>query len=404
MRKTSIALRLVRSLLVPAALLCVHVAASAQYEIDKQVSEHKKNAKQYMMSREPEKAAAELKAVIELDPADFEAHGNLGFLYYMQNDCANAVIELRRAAEIQPAMWREQAMLGICEDRLGDQEKARPDLEAAFPHLDDTMLARQAGLTLLHLYSHKEDLPKSAAVLAELSEKNPKDPQLNYSAYQLYTALLGEAVTRLSVNNPDSMELHRVMAHEAIRYGDRISAVAHMRAAIKLNPTMPGLHVELANMLISGGPGGDKAEAEKEYRLALDANPREVIALYRLGDLAAGRGDTEVALGYYTKAVQLSPDEPQANIGLAKIYLSKQQPEKAVALLENAIKRDPTNEIAHFRLSEAYRQLGRADEMKQQFDEFQKYKALKDQQRKLYGGLNLHRDEPDEIDADAEKK
>jgi Tfp pilus assembly protein PilF len=177
-----------------------------------------------------------------------------------------------------------------------------------------------------------------------------------------------------------------------------------LRAAIKLNPTMPGLHLELVNMLNSGAPSGNKAEAEKEYKLALDANPRDEISLYRLGDLAATRGENEAAMGYYTKAIQLSPDEPQANIGLARMYLVMQQPEKAAPLLENVIKHDPTNAIAHFRLSAAYRQLGRTEEMMQELVEFQKYKALKDKQRQLYSDLKLHKDEPDDNDADAEKK
>ena len=69
--------------------------------------------------------------------------------------------------------------------------------------------------------------------------------------------------------------------------------------------------------------------------------------------------------------------------------MSLGQQEKAEALLKHAIQLDPTSSVAHFRLSTIFRESGRLDEAKQQIEQYQKYKKMKEQLRELY--RDLHR-------------
>ncbi len=391
-------------LLAAAVAVLPSPAAHAQGTPEQQLAEHRARAKQYLINKEPDKAIPELQAMEALDPNDADVHGNLGVLYYFRGDCARAVPELRKAVELVPGIWRQQTLLGFCEERLGDRENATKDLESAFPHIDDPKLNRDTGDALLRIYAANNDLAKAAAVMAVLQEKNPTDVKLLYSAYQLYSDLAGEAMISLSLVNPDSAEMHRLMAHESIRYGDRITAISHLREALKIDPKMPGLHEELADALNSSQEGGNKVEAEQQYKLALEENPKDELSQCRLGEMAEARGETQNAFEDYSKALQLRPEDDVAAMGMAKVYMTEKQPDKAAALLEEVVKRDPTNDVAHFRLSTAYRQLHRYDDAKKQLVEYQKYKEMKDKLRKIYLNLRLHNNQMEESAAEDEKK
>ena len=71
------------------------------------------------------------------------------------------------------------------------------------------------------------------------------------------------------------------------------------------------------------------------------------------------RDDLKEANARFSKALQLQPNDSEANIGLAKVFMTMDQPEKAEPLLRHAIELDPTSALAHFRLSTVYRQTGR---------------------------------------------
>jgi lipopolysaccharide biosynthesis regulator YciM len=90
-------------------------------------------------------------------------------------------------------------------------------------------------------------------------------------------------------------------------------------------------------------------------------------------------------------------------MGLAKVLIAMDQPQKAEPLLEHAIQLDPTSAVAHFRLGTVYRQEGRTAEAKHELEEYQKYNHIKEKLRKIYH--DLHQDEAvdENIDANPQK-
>ena len=78
---------------------------------------------------------------------------------------------------------------------------------------------------------------------------------------------------------------------------------------------------------------------------------------------------------------KLQPSDPEANIGLAKVFMTMDQPQKAEPLLQHALQLDPTSAVAHFRLSTIYRQTGRTADAKHELEEYQKYKQMKEKLR-----------------------
>jgi len=63
-----------------------------------------------------------------------------------------------------------------------------------------------------------------------------------------------------------------------------------------------------------------------------------------------------------------------ALIALGKGWTAQGQPETALDFLRKAVEFDPENEVAHYRLAQVYRKLGRNFEAEQELALFKKYR------------------------------
>ena len=366
-----------------------------------QVEEHSRKAQEYLRENKPDLAVPEFKAIVALEPNNVDARGNLGVLLHFQGAYAEAIPQLRAALKLQPTLWKIQALLGMAEKRTGDIKSALGDLEKAFPKLKEQKIRIDTGMELIEIYSAAGELEKAGATVSVLRELEPTNVGIIYTAYRIYSDLADESKLSLSVVAPKSAQTHQMMAHELARQGKTDEAIANYRQALEIDPKLPGLHFELAEMLNNSSVKDGPQEAENEYRAALAVNPFDEKSQCRLGDIAAQRGDQKGAYDRYSRAVQLQPNDPDANVGLAKVLMSTNQPEKAEALLKHAIELDPTSALAHFRLSTIYRQTGRPDDAKRELAEYQKYKDMKEKLRDIYRAMRLEpsKQEPDDADA-----
>jgi Tfp pilus assembly protein PilF len=353
-----------------------------------QIESHNRQASEYLKENRPDLAVPEFRAIVALDANNVDARGNLGVLLFFQGDYTSAIPQLRAALKLRPALPKIQALLGIGEKRTGDFNAARHDLEEAFPKVQDKKIRLDTGMELIEIYSGTENLDKAAAVVSELQKLEPTNEAVLFTSYRIHSDLAAESLLSLSVVNPNSARLHQAMAHELAKRGNTAEAIENYRAALKLDPQLPGLHFELAEMLSTLATPAGQQEAEKEYEAALEANPSDEQAECRLGDIALQRDDMKEASERYQRALKIQPDDPEASIGLAKVFIAMDQPQKAEPLLQHALKIDPTSALAHFRLSAVYRQTGRPAEAKHELEEFQKYKEMKDKLRTVYSDLH----------------
>lgn len=382
-----------------AASLSLAQSTSAPSTADPQTSfqSHIRKAQSYLNQKRPDLAIPELRAAAEIDPQNFETQGNLGVLLYFQGKQAESIPHLRAAVGGQPGLGKIQGLLGLAEVHTLDLEHGRKDLEQAFPLIPDPKFKVEVGLELITLATQTGDLAEASAVVGQLRKVAPDNPEVLYAAYRIYSDLSGESMLALSLAAPDSAQMHQMLAHEETRQGKTDGAVEQYRKAIEIDPHLPGVHFELAELLYASDNDAVKKQAEAEYRAALKENPQDEKAVIRLAEIDTQKGNTQQAFEEYTKAVALQPSDADAKLGLAKTLIALDQNDKARKLLEETVQLDPTNATAHYRLGSMYREMGRLDESKQEIELYKKYKDMKEKLRALYKELQI---QPKEITAD----
>jgi tetratricopeptide (TPR) repeat protein len=354
-----------------------------------QVRAHEHLAQQYLSQQRPDLAIPELKKVVELDPGNINGRANLGILLFFHGEYVSAIPQLREALKLQPDLWRVRALLGMAEQRTADSNSSQRDLEASFSAIQDQKLKVQVGLELVGIYTAGSDLDNAAAVITQLKKAYPENAEVLYAAYRTYSDLSGESMLSLSMIAPESAQMHQLMAHEEIKEGNTNAAVAQFRKAIELNPHLPGVHYELAELLNTSMDAAVKEDAEREYRAAVMENPGDERAECRLGEIDAHKGNTSKAYEEYSRAVELQPLDAEARLGLAKILIDMNQQDKAQSMLEEAVRLEPTNDVAHYRLGNLYRQKGQIAEAKREVELYKKYKDMKDKLRSVYKDLQV---------------
>ncbi len=392
--------------MLPRAILCAVLgflcgppAFSQTGSLSPRVVSHLRQAQEFLQTGKPDLAIVEFQEVLKIEPDNSIARNGLGTLLYFRGDYERSAPELRAALKSNPAQWKTQTLLGMCEKRMGQTARARADLEKAFPKLQEEKLRVETGLELIEIYYASRDLDKAASIVGVLKQLRPSDPEILYTAHRIHSEQADEDLLGIAMVAPKSAWMHQLIALEMARQGDTEGAIRHYREALKIAPSLPGLHFELAEVLSRSASPSDKEQAEQEYRASLAQNPFDEKSACRLGRLAAGRGDLSGAYAYDSRALELQPDDPEANLDLGKILTAMNQPAKATPFLERAVQLEPFDAVARFRLGTVYRQLGRAADSQRELAEFQRLKQMKEQLREVFKEMRLQ-PKPEQVDAD----
>ena len=369
------------------------------------IHDHLRKAEEYLKAKDPNSAAKEFNAVLTLDPKNAEAYANLGVIEFLQENCQNASQNFRKALAIDPSLTKTQALLGICQRRLGDPS-ARPLLERSFPKLKDKQLSVRVGLELTTLYDQQGEPERAVAVMQKLVDVNPDDADILYTAQRLYREIADDTLDKLAVLAPGSARMQQVIAERLINAGDAEGAVEHYKKALEINPRLPGVHFELAQAILQSARNNpavqDQAEKELETAVTVDGDSANLQC--GLGAIAILRADIEKAYAHYTRALAMDPGSTEAQLALGHILMTMGKPQEARRYLEMAVKADPLNETAHYRLAVAYKRLQMPEQAQKEARLFKEIKETKDHVRELYQEMkSQYREDPGEVFRDEEK-
>ena len=352
-------------------------------DVRQRVGALEQEVQKYLQDQKPQLAIPVLREIVLLDRTNVNGLANLGVLLFFQGGYGEAIPHMRAALQLQPNLWRVEALLGIAEKRTGNPREAQSHLERAFSNLDDKKIQIQAGLELIELYSASAQLDKALSVAVKLEESAPENPQIRLVTYQISRQMTYQSLLGMMMVAPDSAEMRMIMAGELGRQGDHASAIAQYREAIRMNPALPGVHFELAEQLRTSPDPTLNSQAEDEFKAAIRVNQYDAMSWRQLGGIMTSKGDFKTAEEDYKRALALQPKDSEAKTGLAIVLISMNQTSDAISLLESALEDDPTNTVAHFRLSGLYRRAGRTADAQREMDAFHHYEEVKDKFGKI---------------------
>ncbi len=147
-----------------------------------------------------------------------------------------------------------------------------------------------------------------------------------------YDEALG-AVGRWAEAHPASAEPHLTRGRLLEARGDRAGARQAVVRALDLDPNH-----RLGLRALAGfeDEAGNLATAEALYRRVIDANPHDVDARFRLGQVLLRQGRDEEALGALAEAERWGAGDPSVRFRLGMLLLQADRPEDAEAVFRAA--------------------------------------------------------------------
>lgn len=347
----------------------------------------------YLKANDPASAAKEFTAVLALDPKNAEANANLGVIAFFRGDYRPASQYLRVALAADPSLAKTEALLGICEKKLGDPA-AQALLEKSFPRVKEKSLQIQAGLELATIYYQQGNLDRAAAVMRSLVDLDADNIEILYMAQRVYSELADDTLTKLALLAPGSARMQVVIAERLINEGDLTGATEHYRKALQLDPHLAGVHYELAEAILESAPENAQAQAaaEEELRAAVKRDGDSAKAECMFARIALLRQDTDGAFARYRQAFALNPGDAEAQFGMGRMLATMDKPQEAAKYLRMAIHSDPLNENAHYRLASVLKKLQQNEEAEKELRLFREIKDAKDRLENLY--RQMHKKPP----------
>jgi TolB-like protein/DNA-binding winged helix-turn-helix (wHTH) protein/Tfp pilus assembly protein PilF len=141
-------------------------------------------------------------------------------------------------------------------------------------------------------------------------------------------------------------------------------AIAKQRAATKraleLDETLGEAHATLG--LIAMNSDWDWAEAEKEFKRAIELSPNYATAHAWYGEFLAFMGRFEEGVAEIKRGQELDPLSLVINTDVAKVYMLARRYDEAIEQYKKALEMDPEFEVAHGLLALTYSQKGMHEE------------------------------------------
>jgi tetratricopeptide (TPR) repeat protein len=312
-------------------------------------------------------------AALKIDPGLSEVRANLGLAYYADHRYQQAIPEFREALKQNPSLQTAQSFLPLSLAAMGDCQEAMPGLSSEFDSTANTKLRRVTGLSLLNCRMQTGDNAGASETAMKLMASYPNDPDVLYTAGQLYTKLSNLVYLRLTKVAPHSARTYQLMASVAAAEGNWSGAIHAYRQALQIDPSLQGAHLQIAILLLTHSQKPEAwQQALTELRDELRIDPTSAEAEYEIGEVCRKHNQLIQAVAALNRSLQLDPSAVPGRISLAKALRSLGKTREALASLEPAEKTAPDDPDIHFLLAQLYRELGRTAEARSEVETFER--------------------------------
>lgn len=365
-------------------------------------------------------ATKHLQRLLELRPGEPTAHAMLGALAWKRSDCAAAVehfTQARAAIASQPDALRE---FGACLNKMKRPEEAagvfrqlvalqpedRRARYACAVSLMDAARFREAIATLETLAGPRNpdpvaleltanalealgETPQAVAVLRQAVLRDPRNVNLYldfaalsfaHQSFQVGIDMIDAGLTQV----PDSGALYLARGVLYVQLADYVKADADFDKAERIDPNRAlgpvarGLSQIQQNNL-------DQALAT--VRAQLKTNPKDEFLHYVVAEILSRQGaqpgtpEFQQAVDAAREAVRLKPDFSLARNVLSRLYLQTGEVDKAVEQCRLALRDNPSDDMALYRLIRALQSSGRQDAASEVPALLKRFTALREEAR-----------------------
>lgn len=153
-----------------------------------------------------------------------------------------------------------------------------------------------------------------------------------------------------------------------IQKGDKALAVKYLKEALDVNPNFLNAYLLLLSLYKELEMGDEVRKTEQAYLNAMNNDKAEVH--FKRGADAYISGRFKEAIDEYNRSIRINPSNPAPYCNLGFIYFDINNYEKALQYHKRAIETDRSFANAYYGLALVYRNLGRQDLAKENWQEY----------------------------------
>ncbi len=303
--------------------------------------------------------------VLQRDPRSIEAENLLGMILSQQQNYSDAVGAFKKALQIDPASVKTRNNLGMVYLMEKQVEPAESQFRAV---LQRDPANRDANYNLGVLLMIKGDHP---GAIMHFRKVRPQDKQTRLQLVRAYfdnkqPALALQAANELSAAENNDVQVHFSLG---VLLGTEKQYKAAQLELEKADALQPGTFEILYNLGQDLLRGGDSAQAEPVLTRALRIQPDSPDALYLMAQALANQARPLDALDLLVRARKLAPENVDILFLMAQISMSQNFFEDAIPVLEAGLQIDPKRPALVAALGESYFMAGKTDKAIEVFNQ-----------------------------------
>jgi len=316
-----------------------------------------------------EEAIVQWRKAAELNPSDPDTRYNLGMALLQVEEYAEAEENFNAAARIQNDDYRLQYGLGHALEMQGKFSGAKKAYRYSIS-LKSNFHPPYAGLGAIaldqKLYSTAEKYATEALRFSPFDKRGNLVLAEAYYMQQNYQAAYAQLISSRSWIGlePDYLLLLGKVMNARHMYADAKQTLLTAKDAGKSGTDLY-LHLGIASFETN-----NLKDAREYCRVALYRDEKNTEAWIWLARTEYESDKLEESLEAWEKARALSPDDPEIELGIAMIHIRMKNFEEAVSVLEKLSTSDDAPQMAFYYLGHSLMRLGRRDEARRSFELF----------------------------------
>src|SRR5579872_249683 len=314
-----------------------------------------------------DRALVEFRKAAEVDPSSSEVLLRIGDAYMKKHDAAAAIAPLKRAAELSPDSVPIQQLLGYALLAQGYAAEAIPQLETA----------RDAGAVGIAL--RENDEPAKAVVnLQSALESDRDNPDLLFYLSRAETAASSQSPDKLLAAFPNSARAHQTRGQGYYQMKMIPQALKEYEQAIAIRTDLPGLHLELGEIYAGRA---EWPKAEEQFRAETKLQPGSAEAAFRLGDALLQEGQMKEAADELRRSDSLRPNMPETlyAMGRALAAADASAAEQALTSVLKIEQNTPLAAQADLLLASIHRKQGKSELASREMADYRRIQGLRGQ-------------------------